>query len=51
MQDDKSHIYQKRSNAVSVLLFCLCCFSSASSNARDEEISVSKLELMIVKKI
>jgi len=51
MQDDKSHIYQKRSNAVSVLLFCLYCLSIGSSNARDEEISATKLVLMIVKKI
>ena len=46
----KSHIYQKRSNAVSVLLFCLYCLSSDSSNARDEEISVLKLVLMTIKK-
>ena len=51
MQDDKSHIYQKRSNALSVLLFYLCCFSSGLSNARDEEISALKPVLMIVKKI
>ena len=46
-----NHINQKGSFAVSVLLFCLYCLSSASSNARDEEISASKLVLMIVKKI
>ena len=51
MQDDKSHIYQKRSNAVSVLLFCLYYTSSGLSNARYEEISVLKPVLMIVKKI
>lgn len=50
MQDDKSHIYQKRSNALSVLLFCLYCLSSDSSNDRDEEISTTKLVLMIIKK-